>query len=67
MIEALMADFKEAPLVIFKGPAGTAKTFMSLAVGLELVQEKDKYPNKILISRSPTETGEKIGFFLDRN
>ncbi|MFQ9501807.1 MAG: PhoH family protein [Clostridia bacterium] len=62
MIEALMADFKEAPLVIFKGPAGTAKTFMSLAVGLELVQEKDKYPNKILISRSPTETGEKIGF-----
>lgn len=30
MIEALMADFKEAPLVIFKGPAGTAKTFMSL-------------------------------------
>lgn len=33
-----------------------------MAVGLELVQEKDKYPNKILISRSPTETGEKIGF-----
>ena len=62
MIEALMTDFKEAPLVIFKGPAGTAKTFMSLAVGLEHVQERNEFPNKILISRSPTETGEKIGF-----
>lgn len=61
MIEALMMDYELAPLVIVKGPAGTAKTFLSLAVGLELV-EQDKFPNKILISRSPTETGEKIGF-----
>lgn len=61
MIEALMMDYKIAPLVIIKGPAGTAKTFLSLAVGLELV-EQNKFPNKILISRSPTETGEKIGF-----
>lgn len=61
MIEALMMDHEIAPLVIIKGPAGTAKTFLSLAVGLELV-EQNKYPNKILISRSPTETGEKIGF-----
>lgn len=62
MIEALMADYEQAPLVIIKGPAGTAKTFMSLAVGLELVQERHEFPNKILISRSPTETGEKIGY-----
>jgi len=61
MIEALMMDHEIAPLVIIKGPAGTAKTFLSLAVGLELV-EQNKFPNKILISRSPTETGEKIGF-----
>lgn len=61
MIEALMMDYEIAPLVIIKGPAGTAKTFLSLAVGLELV-EQNKFPNKILISRSPTETGEKIGF-----
>ena len=60
MIEALMMDHRVAPLVIIKGPAGTAKTFMSLAVGLELV-EKGQYPNNILISRSPTETGERIG------
>ena len=62
MIEALTMDEKRAPLVIIKGPAGTAKTFMSLAVGLQLVEEENKYPQKILISRSPTETGEKIGF-----
>ena len=62
MIEALMTDVKKAPLVIFKGPAGTAKTFMSLAVGLELVEENKEFPNGILISRTPTETGEKIGY-----
>lgn len=61
MIEALMMDYKIAPLVIIKGPAGTAKTFLSLAVGLELIGQ-GQFPNKILISRSPTETGEKIGF-----
>ena len=54
MIEALMMDHKIAPLVIIKGPAGTAKTFMSLAVGLELVQERRMFSNNILISRSPT-------------
>ena len=62
MIEALMMDEKIAPLVIFKGPAGTAKTFMALAAGLELVEEHKKFPNKILISRTPTETGEKMGY-----
>lgn len=61
MIEALMLDYEIAPLVIIKGPAGTAKTFLSLAVGLDLV-EQDKFQNKILISRSATEIGEKIGF-----
>lgn len=58
-IEALMMD---APLVIIKGPAGTAKTFLSLATGLEQVEVQGKYPNRILVTRSPTETGEKIGF-----
>lgn len=62
MIEALMADCEEAPLVIIKGPAGTAKTFISLAIGLELVVNQERYKNNILISRSPTETGEKLGY-----
>ena len=62
MIEALTMDEKRATLVIFKGPAGTAKTFLSLAVGLQKVVEEGLFPGKILISRSPTETGEKLGF-----
>lgn len=61
MLEALMMDEREAPLVIIKGPAGTGKTFLALAAGLQHVDE-GKFPKKILISRSPTETGEKIGF-----
>lgn len=62
MIEALMMDVEKAPLVIFKGPAGTAKTFMALAAGLEQSVNQEKFANRILISRSPTETGEKMGF-----
>lgn len=37
MQEALMTDTENAPLVIIKGMAGTAKTFYSLAVGMEKV------------------------------
>lgn len=62
MIEALMMDEEIAPFVIIKGPAGTAKTFLAIAAGLEQVEEQGKFPEKILISRSPTETGEKLGF-----
>ena len=47
-----MADAEEAPLVIVKGMAGTAKTFYTLAVGLHamLEQEEPAY-RRILISR----------------
>lgn len=62
LIEALMMDCKVAPLVIIKGSAGTGKTYLSLAAGLDQTVDKDVYPNKILCSRSVTETGEKIGF-----
>lgn len=61
-IECLMADEKKATLVIIKGVAGTAKTFLSLATGLEHVENLKHYKNKILISRLPTETGESIGY-----
>lgn len=60
-IEALMMDYKIAPLVIIKGPAGTGKTFLSLAAGLEHV-EKGEFPKNILISRAPVETGQKLGY-----
>ena len=59
--EALMASAEDAPLVILKGPAGTAKTFYSLAVGLERVVNEGKF-DRILIARSNTKFDDDIGF-----
>ena len=42
MQEALMMEADKAPLVIIKGMAGTAKTFYSLAVGMEKVYNNRK-------------------------
>lgn len=61
--EALMKSAKKVPLVIVKGMAGTAKTFYSLAVGLEkmLNSEKKEY-RKILVSRPNVQFDNEIGF-----
>ena len=61
--EALMTGAEEAPLVIVKGMAGTAKTFYSLAVGLHamLEQEQPAY-RRILISRPNVHFDDDIGF-----
>ena len=61
--EALMQDAATAPLVIVKGPAGTAKTFYSLAVGLEQTLEPDKKQyRKILVTRPNVQFDDEIGF-----
>lgn len=61
--EALMLSAQEAPLVIVKGAAGTAKTFYSLAVGLQRTFEKDsKKYRKILITRPNVQFDDDIGF-----
>jgi PhoH-like ATPase len=59
--EALMTDSSKAPLVILKGPAGTAKTFYSLAVGLHHVLDEKLY-RKILVCRPNVKMDEDIGF-----
>ena len=58
-----MTGAEEAPLVIVKGMAGTAKTFYSLAVGLHamLEQEQPAY-RRILISRPNVHFDDDIGF-----
>lgn len=60
MIEALMDD---TPLTIVKGAAGTAKTLLSLACGLERTIENEEF-RRILICKSLVELGGKnqIGF-----
>lgn len=61
--EALMLGAKEAPLVIVKGPAGTAKTFYTLAVGLEKVLEQEERQfRKILVCRPNAQFDQDIGF-----
>ena len=63
MQEALMTDADKAPLVVVKGPAGTAKTFYSLAVGLQkvLVEQNNMY-RRILVCRPTVKMDEDIGF-----
>lgn len=61
--EALMMDALKAPLVIVKGPAGTAKTFYSLAVGLQKITGDRNPPyRKILVCRPNVKLDEDIGF-----
>ena len=63
MQEALMKSAEEAPLVIVKGAAGTAKTFYALAVGLhKLLMERDRSYRKILVCRPNVKFDEDIGF-----
>lgn len=63
MQEALMIDADKAPLVIIKGPAGTAKTFYSLAVGLQKVlAEQNEMYRRILVCRPTVKMDEDIGF-----
>ena len=60
-IEALMAPADEVPLVFLKGSAGTAKTFLSLAVGLEQVVNQRNY-KKMLLLRPNIKFDDDIGY-----
>lgn len=63
MLEALSIDAIKAPLVIVKGPAGTAKTLFSLAVGLQkILQGNNENYRRILICRPNVTLDEEIGF-----
>lgn len=59
-IEALLAPAKEIPLVILKGSAGTAKTFLTLACALQQCAEENIY-RKITITRANVEFDKEIG------
>lgn len=61
--EALMTNAEDAPLVIVKGIAGTAKTFYALACGLSAIMEQDEPAyRRILISRPNVHFDDDIGF-----
>ena len=58
-----MADAQKAPLVIIKGMAGTAKTFYSLAVGMEKVygNPTGEY-RRIIVCRPNAQFDDDIGY-----
>lgn len=58
-LDALMNP--EAALVILQGPAGTAKTFLSMAAGLQMTLE-DKLYRRILVTRPNTKMDNDVGF-----
>ena len=60
-ISAMMRPASEVPLVILKGSAGTAKTFLSLACGLAKTRDENEY-KKILILRPNIKFDDDIGY-----
>ena len=63
MQEALMTDAEEAPLVIIKGMAGTAKTFYALAVGMEKVYNNPTQEyRRVIVCRPNAQFDDDIGF-----
>ena len=63
MQEALMMEADKAPLVIIKGMAGTAKTFYSLAVGMEKgYNNPSKEYRRVLVCRPNAQFDDDIGF-----
>ena len=59
--EALLTPASEIPLVILKGPAGTAKTFYALAAGLEQTMNTNDY-RSLLITRPNIKFDDDIGY-----
>ena len=58
--QKLVDDFFAKDMVFAIGPAGTGKTYLSIALAVKLLKEKQI--KKIIISRPAVEAGEKLGF-----
>jgi phosphate starvation-inducible PhoH-like protein len=58
--QKLVQSVKENDLVFALGPAGTGKTFVSVALAVKAL--KNKNVKKIIITRPAVEAGENLGF-----
>jgi phosphate starvation-inducible PhoH-like protein len=58
--QKLVQSVKENDLVFALGPAGTGKTFISVALAVRAL--KNKQVKKIIITRPAVEAGENLGF-----
>lgn len=58
--QALIDAYEKNDMVFAVGPAGTGKTYLSIALAVRAL--KDKMVRKIILSRPAVEAGEKLGF-----
>lgn len=56
----LIDAFNDNDMVFAVGPAGTGKTYLSIALAVKALKEKSV--KKIILSRPAVEAGEKLGF-----
>ena len=58
--QRLIDAFNDNDMVFAVGPAGTGKTYLSIALAVKALKEKTA--KKIILSRPAVEAGEKLGF-----
>ena len=58
--QKLIDAFNKNDMIFAVGPAGTGKTYLSIALAVKAL--KDKTAKKIILSRPAVEAGEKLGF-----
>ena len=56
----LVSEYKNNDLIIAEGPAGTGKTYTSIALAVKAL--KDREVKKIILTRPAVEAGERLGF-----
>ena len=56
----LVNDYKTNDLIIAEGPAGTGKTYTSIALAVRALKEREV--KKIVLTRPAVEAGERLGF-----
>lgn len=58
--QQLVEAFEKSDMIFAVGPAGTGKTYLSIALAVRALKEKSV--KKIILSRPAVEAGEKLGF-----
>ncbi len=56
----LVNDYRTNDLIIAEGPAGTGKTYTSIALAVRALREREV--KKIILARPAVEAGERLGF-----
>lgn len=58
--QKLIDAFEKSDMIFAVGPAGTGKTYLSIALAVKALKEKNI--KKIILNRPAVEAGEKLGF-----